>query len=130
MSRILLDTNVLVSAFGFGGRPRALLDDAIDGAHDLVTSPALLAELAKTLSRVLGMDDAHMRETIDLLIRIADIVEPTERLAVCRDPADDRVLECAVAGDVEMIVTGDEDLLCLEEYDGIRIVRVSEVGGG
>lgn len=43
MSRILLDTNVLISAYGFGGRPRALLDAGIDGKHQLVTSPALLA---------------------------------------------------------------------------------------
>jgi putative PIN family toxin of toxin-antitoxin system len=126
VSRILLDTDVVISALGFGGRPRVLLDEAIDGAHDLVTSPALLAELARTLSGVLGMDDAHIRETIDLLIRVSDIVEPTQRLAVCRDPADDRVLECAVTGQVEYVATGDEDLLCIREFEGVRIVRVAE----
>ncbi len=72
------------------------------------------------------MDDTNIRAAIDQLIRIAEIVEPGERLVVCRDPADDRVLECASAGGVELIVTGDEDLLCLGEYGGIRIVRVRE----
>jgi len=103
------------------------LDDVIDGTHDLVTSPSLLAELARTLHRVLGMDDQRVREVIDLLIRISDIVEPVDTLRVCRDPADDRVLECAVAGCADLIVTGDEDLLCLREYGGIRIVRVVEM---
>ncbi len=129
MSRILLDTNVLISAYGFGGRPRALLDAVLGGQHELVTSPTLLAELARTLYQVLGMDEAHVSEAIDQLIRISEIVEPSERLAVCRDPADDRVLECAFTGAVELIVTGDEDLLCLGEYAGVRIVRVSEVQG-
>ncbi len=126
MSRILLDTDVLVSAYGFGGKPFEILEAAIDGAHELVFSPPLLAELARVLYDVLGMDDAHVRAAIDQLIRISDIVEPPKELSVCRDPADDRVLECAVAGGVEMLVTGDEDLLVLGEYRGIRIVRVRE----
>lgn len=127
MSRILLDTNVLISAYGFGGRPRALLDAVIDGEHQLVTSPALLAELARTLGSVLGMDGTHVRAAIDQLIRISEIVEPAKRLTVCRDLADDRVLECAVVGEVELTVTGDEDLLCLGEHAGVRIVRVRDI---
>jgi putative PIN family toxin of toxin-antitoxin system len=127
MPRILLDTSVLFSAYGFRGKPRALLDDVIDGVHDLVTSPALLAELARALYRIPGMDDARVRQAIVQLIRISDVVEPARGPRVCRDPDDDRVLECAVAGNVDLIVTGDEDLLCLAHYAGIPIVRVSDV---
>lgn len=127
MSRILLDTNVLVSAYGFGGRPRALLDAVLVGEHELVTSPVLLAELARTLYSVLGWDHPHVRSAIDQLIRVCDIAEPATAIHVCRDPADDRVLECAAAGAAELIVTGDEDLLVLGEYEGIRIVRVSTI---
>lgn len=127
MSRILLDTNVLISAYGFGGRSLALLTAVIDGGHELVISPALLAELARTLYTVLGMDDEHVRLAIDQLIRISDIVEPAATLSACRDLADDRVLECAVAGAAELIVTGDQDLLELGAYEGARIVRVSEI---
>ena len=130
MSRILLDTNVLVSAIGFGGRPRALLDSIIESEHDLVTCPAILAELARALYRAPHANDARVKAALAQLIRVADIVEPARGPAVCRDPSDDRVLECAVEGRADFIVTGDQDLLCLGEYEGIPIVRVSEVEGG
>ena len=127
MSRLVLDTNVLISAYGFGGKPAELMRAIIDGEHALVTSPALLTEFAEKLYDVLGYDDDHVRAALQQLARVAEIVRPEVKLHVIADEADNRVLECAVEGAAEMIVSGDHHLLDLGEYHGASIVRVSSL---
>lgn len=79
MPRILLDTSVLVPAYGFGGRPRALLEAVIDGGVDLVTSPALLAELARTLKGVLCEHEGVQ------VVRVSEVAQGASD--VCQRPA-------------------------------------------
>ncbi len=126
MSRVVLDTNVFVSAYGFGGKPAEVLRGAIAGVYVLVTSPAILTELADKLYEVLGFDDEHVREVVSQLARIAEVVRPEVRLAVLADDPDNRVLECATEGGADVIVSGDHHLLDLGTHDGVRIVRVAE----
>ena len=126
MSRVVLDTNVFVSAYGFGGKPAEVPRGAIAGVYVLVTSPAILTELADKLYEVLGFDDEHVREVVSQLARIAEVVRPEVRLAVLADDPDNRVLECATEGGADVIVSGDHHLLDLGTHDGVRIVRVAE----
>lgn len=126
MFRTTLDTNVLVSAYGFGGRPAELWYAVLDGRVRAVTSVPLLTELADKLYSVCGFDDARVRAAIAQIVRVGEVVEPAERIAVIADEADNRVLECAVAGTVDLIVTGDRHLLDLGEYGGIPIARVAD----
>lgn len=125
VSRLVLDTNVLISAYGFGGKPAELMRAIIGGEHVLITSPALLTEFADKLYSVLGYDDDHVRAAVQQLARLAEIVRPDATLRVIADEPDDRVLECAVEGRAEVIVSGDHHLLDLGEYGGVPIVRVS-----
>lgn len=125
VSRLVLDTNVLISAYGFGGKPAELMRAIIVGEHVLITSPALLTEFADKLYSVLGYDDDHVRAAVQQLARLAEIVRPGATLRVIADEPDDRVLECAVEGRAEVIVSGDHHLLDLGEYGGVPIVRVS-----
>ncbi|HSQ21443.1 MAG TPA: putative toxin-antitoxin system toxin component, PIN family [Coriobacteriia bacterium] len=127
MSRIVLDTNVYVSAYGFGGKPAHVLASVISGEHTLVTSPALLAEVADKLYAVLGFDDEHVAAVIRQLARIAEVVRPAASIHEIADESDNRVLECAVAGAADIIVSGDHHLLDLGSYRGIRVVRVAEL---
>ena len=127
MARLVLDTNVFISAYGFGGKPAQLMRAVIDGTHILVTSPAILSEVADKLYEVLGFDDGHVREVVMQIARIAQVVRPADRLHVIADDPDNRILECAVCGTADLIVSGDRHLLELEAYEGIRIVRVSDV---
>ncbi|MDZ4655409.1 MAG: putative toxin-antitoxin system toxin component, PIN family [Coriobacteriia bacterium] len=127
MSRVVLDTNVFISAYGFGGKPAELLRACIVGEHVLVTSPAILAEVADKLYEVLGFDDEHVREALKQVVRIGEVVRPDAELHVVADEPDNRVLECAVAGGADFIVSGDRHLLDLGEYEGIRVVRVAEI---
>jgi len=124
--RVLLDTNVLISAILFRGLPRSLLDRAIRGELDLVTSPALLDELERIMS-----DRFHVPSELARLARseleiLAEVVVPDDVPAVARDPDDDQVLAAAVVGDVEAIVTGDRDLLVLETHRGIAILSPAD----
>lgn len=121
--RVIADTNVLVSALIFpGGPPEAIYRLALAGRIDLVTSRPLLTELGRVLTDKFGWEADGVEEAITQLIRLAEIVDPVEPVSeIEADPADDRVLEAAVAGKVDTIVSGDSHLLALREWRGITI---------
>jgi putative PIN family toxin of toxin-antitoxin system len=125
--RVVADTNVLLSAILFGGLPEAFLDLASLRFFLLVTSPALLKELDGKLRLKFLMPDEDAKEVRWALEEMAVVVLPDLRLTVVKsDPDDDRVLECAVAGKADYIVSGDKHLRGLGSYDGIRIVTVRQ----
>lgn len=122
VARAVLDTNVLVSAYAFGGVPADLVRAAIGGRFEIVTSPAILAELARVLGDKLGFDQPHVGEVVKQVARIATIVRPERRLTVIADDADNRVLEAALLGGADAIVSGDRHLLALGEWGGTRVL--------
>ena len=126
MSKVVLDTNVFISAYGFGGKPAEVVRSAIVGEYELVTSPAILAEAAEKLETVLDFDRAHTEEVVRQIARIATIVRPTERLTVVADDADNRILEAAREAGADYIVSGDRHLLELGEWEGVRVMRPAE----
>lgn len=124
--RVVLDTNVFVSALFGKGPPARLYDAFKEGRFCLVSSHTLIAELADVLLRPeLGIPAVDVKTAFRILRRRALILRPRVRVTACRDPKDDRVLECAVAGGAEVLVTGDRDLLALDPFRGIRIVTPS-----
>lgn len=123
--RVLLDTNVLISAILFRGLPRSLLDRAIRGELDLVTSPVLLDELERILTDRFQVPSELARLARSELEILAEAVVP-DVPAVSRDPDDDQVLAAAIVGEVEAIVTRDRDLLVLESHRGIAILSPAE----
>src|SRR5713226_4081847 len=127
MSRVVLDTNVYISALLFGGLPGSLLDLAFLRSFTLIISPALLDELDEKLRAKFGVsveDAAFLRAKLE---NVAQVVEPQEALSVIEDdPDDNRVLECAVEGGADLIVSGDRHLLKLASFQGISIVTVRQ----
>jgi putative PIN family toxin of toxin-antitoxin system len=121
--RVLLDTNVLISGILFRGAPRTLLERAIRGELDLVTSPTLLDELEGVLVRRFEFPPELGRAVRTELDSLAEVVVP----AVSRDPDDDHVLAAAIIGGVDAIVTGDRDLLVLRTHRGIPIVAPADL---
>jgi len=126
--RAVLDTNVVASALLWGGTPERLIEAAGEGTLELVTSEALLAELAGILGRPkfahkLGEKNVAATEIVSRYREIAEIVAavPIEESAL-RDPDDAAVLACAIAASAEAIVSGDDDLLALGNYQGIAIL--------
>jgi conserved hypothetical protein TIGR00305 len=125
--RLVLDTNIYISAYGFGGAPAELMRACIVGEHAIVTSPAILTEVADKLYEVLEFDDAHVSGVIRQVARLAEIVRPNMRIDVLHDEPDNRVLECAIQAAADLIVSGDRHLLGLRSYEGIPVVRVRDV---
>jgi len=125
--KVVLDTNVLISAFIFpGGAPEGVYRLAIEGRVRLIVSRPLLAELGRVLAEKFGWSGRRSEEAVAQLIRIGELVHPKEPLrVVVADPSDDRVLEAAAAGGAEVIVTGDRHLLRMRSWEGIEILAPS-----
>jgi putative PIN family toxin of toxin-antitoxin system len=125
MVRVVADTNVFISALMFGGLPGTFLDLALLQSFLLVTSPALLDELDEKLRLKFGLSPNDADLVRAQLQSSAVVVKPTVILAVIKDdPDDNRVLECAAAGEANYIVSGDRHLLQLRSYEGIPILTV------
>jgi uncharacterized protein len=125
--RAVLDTNTIVSGLGWGGAPGAVLDAALAGRFDIVTSAPLLEELRRVLAypkleAVIGEVD----DLVELFALTAIVVEPTETVDLVRDSDDNRLIEAARTGDADVIVTGDQDLLSLESVGQISIMPARE----
>jgi putative PIN family toxin of toxin-antitoxin system len=125
--RVVLDTNVLISAFIFpGGAPEAVYRLAIEGRVRLVVSRPLLAELGRVLAEKFGWAPGRAEDAVAQVLRIGDLVRPKERVrVVVADPSDDHVLDAAAAGGVDAIVSGDRHLLRLRAWRGIKVLDPS-----
>ncbi|MEX2125820.1 MAG: putative toxin-antitoxin system toxin component, PIN family [Woeseia sp.] len=128
MVRALLDANVLISAaIRPGGPPGQIVTALLAQTFELVLSPGIIEEVETALAlpkirKYLREADEALRWLADI-VAIADLVLDTGNVTgVCRDPGDDVVLAAAVEGRASVIVTGDDDLLTLREYNGIIIV--------
>ena len=126
--RVVFDTNVLVSALVFpGGRGDEALQRILEERDELFISKPILDELLGVLARKFARDAEELSRVAVLLGEIATVVKPAaRRVKVLRDAPDNRILECAIAGGAEVIVTGDAALLALGEHAGVRIVRLAD----
>jgi putative PIN family toxin of toxin-antitoxin system len=130
--RAVFDTNVLMASLLWRGPPHALLQHVRAGTVSLVSSPALLAELADVIGRakfdaILTRTNISRERSLAEMRRLAEVIEPRPLpQPVCRDPDDDEVLALALAAKVELIVSGDNDLLSLRSFQGIAILAPVE----
>lgn len=124
MLRVVFDTNVLISALIWSrGIPAKVVTLARQGRVRSVTSPILLQEFRRVLQEKMGFQNDVAESAVEMIIEYSDVVVPTHTIrAVQRDPADDRVLECAVEGKADALVTGDQHLLELGEFRDIPIL--------
>ena len=131
--KIVLDTNTVISGLLWKGAPRQILDLARSGSLTLFTSPELLAELANVLERKkfsarLALAETNVDELVYGYAALAKTIRPAKiKPMIKADPDDDKVLACAKAAKAEIITSGDDHLLNLEEYEGIRILTVNQL---
>jgi putative PIN family toxin of toxin-antitoxin system len=121
--RATLDTNVFVSALVFGGVLGQILDLHTDEAFILCSSPAIIHELRQVLAERFEWEEEDIDATLEAIFSRAEIVEPAITITASPDPDDNHILECAVASKSDIIVTGDDDLLRLNPFRGIPIMK-------
>lgn len=127
MKRVVLDSNIYVSALNFGGQPMRVLDMAIASKIEVAISPPLLTEVMRVLRDKFAWAENELTDAQALVRSITTSVTSTQTLDVVKaDPDDNRVLECAVTAASEAIVIGDSDLLRLRSYGEIKIVKAAE----
>ncbi len=127
--RAVLDTNVLVSGLvSEKGAPRRILDAWLEERFTLVSSLYLVEELLHVLSypriaKRLSLDEGELAIIVAVLLAKAEVTLGRLRLpGTTRDPKGDAVVACAKEGEADYIISGDQDLLVLGEYEGILIV--------
>lgn len=126
--KVVLDTNVLISAIMFGGKSRDVLEMGISGKIKIVISQDILKELAEVLvSKKFRAPVSFIQQTIHELSEITELVIVTEKINVIKDdPDDNRILECAVCAKADYIVSGDSDLLTLKHFKKVKILSPSD----
>jgi len=126
--RVVCDTNVYIAAALRGEQAEAIIQLAVAGAITLLVSPAILAELEGKLRDKFGWTQEQADLFVETVRLIAEVIEPDQTLhVVSEDPDDNRILECAQAGDVALIVTYDKHLLKLRRYEMIGIIRPQDL---
>lgn len=125
--RLVLDTNVVVSAVLGSSAPARLIELAADGAFDLFTSEGLLAELVEVLdrehiSRRLESTHRSASEVLALYEELAERLIPASISRTAPDPDDDAVLGCALAAGADFIISGDRRLRNLKTFHRIPIL--------
>ena len=125
--RLVLDTNIIISALFWNGKPRRVLRDCWHGKHRLLVSFSILDELDRVLGKKFGVRPGTRGRIIWTILKMAELVHPVTKLGViAANPQDDDVLETAISGKADAIVTGDKHLLTLKRFQGVAIRSAKE----
>lgn len=126
--RIVIDTNVVVSAMFFGGRPRELLELLVSRKLGAYASAEIITEYQETTAELCAKyPRKDVRLPLAAIIACMEIIEPTSVVDICRDSDDNKFIECAMDAQCMYIVSGDKDLLSIGNYNQVEIVTVSEL---
>lgn len=125
--KAVFDTNIFISAFvvpGSQGERAFLL--ARQKRFQFYTSVPILTETANKLREKFNQLEEDIKEALKMISRAAEVLKPSIKLNVLEDLPDNRILECAVEAETDVIVTGDRHLLKLKKFQGIPIVRLAD----
>jgi putative PIN family toxin of toxin-antitoxin system len=130
--KLVLDTNIFISAFFWGGIPRKIVERINSGVDSLYVTDAILDEITQVLARPkFNVDEVVIARLITAIRRVSVCVAIDGVIkGVCRDNKDDMILECGWRCGADYIITGDDDLLSLKNFKGIGIITASQYLGG
>lgn len=127
MIKAVLDTNIIISALFWKGLPCEIVKSGIGGEFQMITSEEILMEIKGKLESKFNAPQDKINELIKIILVNSFVVIPTcEIKAVKIDPNDDKIIECAIAGEAHFIVSGDKHLLDLKQYKYIKIANSQE----
>lgn len=128
MTRVVVDTNVFVSSF-FGGNPRKIVDLWKSGQVTICLSKPIIDEYVEVLQRLGLQNERELGELLNLFARGFHVLfsaNTPELHLVNEDPDDDKFIECAVALKADFVISGDKNLIAIQDYMSIRIVTPKE----
>lgn len=128
MIEAVYDTNILVSSFIGKGPPHNVFNAVLKGKVKLISSPEIIEEFNNVIPREkFKFTEKQIKQAKSIVLRISNIIEPKEKVNVIKeDPDDNKILECAKAGKVKYIVSGNIHLLKLKKWLNIKIVTANE----
>lgn len=135
MLKVVLDTNILISAFLWDGNEAELFKEIEKNKVKLYTSFEIINEVENVIHRekfneLLIKAKISAEEIIEKIVSLSNLVIGKKlNLNICRDSKDNKFLECAKLAKADVIVSGDKDLLVLKEFNGIKILKTSQVLG-
>ena len=122
--RVVFDTNIYISAFTRRRGPHFRIWQAgVQGRFFLLVSPAIVSELARVLREDFKWHEQEVQRTLRAVVKVAEVIATRPRLhVIVRDPEDNRILECALDGKADLIVSNDHHLLDLRTYERIPVI--------
>lgn len=125
--KIVIDTNVFISAVFFGGLPLQVLQSVISKQNDAYISPEIWDEYNDVIERMTKKYPSRLKQQlIDEVFKLFKVIIPSSEISICRDSDDDKFISCALDAECMYIVSGDDDLLSLRNVDDIGICTPSE----
>lgn len=125
--RVVFDTNIFISAFVIpGSQAENAMLKIIEEEDVLLISKDIIDEVLSVLSTKFGRDKEGLSHVAVTLSDLAELVKPARRANIFKDEPDNRILECALSGEANLLVTGDKKILQLREYKGVKIVSLRE----
>jgi putative PIN family toxin of toxin-antitoxin system len=122
--KIVLDANIFISSFFWGGNPREVLKRSIAGIDELFITKEILDEINDVIMRPkFHADENEINYFINSIEEIANKIVPKRRINNgSRDKTDNKYIECGIAAHVDYVISGDVHLLEIEEYENIKII--------
>ena len=126
--KVVIDVNIFVSSFLWEGNPKKVVDRVIEGIDELYITQEILEQISEVLRRPkFNADKESVKYYMKLIEEIAnELISDIKIQNGSRDIDDNTILECGITGNVDYIITGDDDLLVLKEFNGIKIVTPKE----
>jgi len=128
--RVVFDTNIFISVLVIPGSlaEKAILK-IIEGGDILVISKDIIDEVLSVLSSKFSRDKEALSHVAVMLSELGELVNPIKKIGIFKDDPDNRILECAIHGKADVLVTGDKAILQLRDYKGIKIISLKEYIG-
>jgi uncharacterized protein len=128
MNRLTFDTNILISSTLWKNSvSRKLLDKLILQSKEIFITEEILEEYCRVLKRDFNLSEEEIEEKAEVILSFAKVITPLIKINIVKeDPTDNKVLECAVESRSEYIISYDQHLLKLKEYQGIKIIKPEE----
>jgi putative PIN family toxin of toxin-antitoxin system len=123
--KIVIDTNIFVSSFFWGGYPREVFERVINGFDELFITDEIINEITSVMgSDKFIVNSSEIEDYVKIIKKYSKkIISKNATKSISRDKSDDKILQCGLDGNVDFIVTGDKDLLVLIEYETIKIIK-------